>query len=64
MFMIFGVSPGPKSKINLNQEGIEGITGAEVADGEVECVKAVRRQVGAGADWIKVGTASWHCWKC
>ena len=28
--------------------------GAEVADGDVECKKAVRRQVGAGADWIKV----------
>ncbi|CCM01455.1 uncharacterized protein FIBRA_03508 [Fibroporia radiculosa] len=37
-------SYGPKSKIHLNREGIEGITGAEVADGEVECVKAVRRQ--------------------
>ncbi|PCH34350.1 hypothetical protein WOLCODRAFT_62488 [Wolfiporia cocos MD-104 SS10] len=46
-------SYGPKSKVHLNQEGVEGITGAEVADGEVECIKAVRRQVGAGADWIK-----------
>ncbi|KAH9842337.1 uncharacterized protein C8Q71DRAFT_732425 [Rhodofomes roseus] len=45
---------GPKSTIHLNQEGIEGITGAEVVDGEVECMKAVRRQIGAGADWIKV----------
>lgn len=30
------------------------MTGAEVADGVDECVKAVRRQIGAGADWIKV----------
>jgi hypothetical protein len=28
--------------------------GAEVADGLDECRKAVRRQVGAGADWVKV----------
>lgn len=28
--------------------------GAEVADGEMECRRAVRRQVGVGADWIKV----------
>ncbi|KZT03501.1 uncharacterized protein LAESUDRAFT_659678 [Laetiporus sulphureus 93-53] len=48
-----GSYAGPKSTIHLNQEGIEGITGAEVADGEVECIKAVRRQIGAGADWIK-----------
>ncbi|KAH9930990.1 uncharacterized protein B0H18DRAFT_930105 [Fomitopsis serialis] len=47
-------SYGPKSAIHLNQEGIEGITGGEVVDGEVECMKAVRRQIGAGADWIKV----------
>ena len=30
------------------------MSGAEVADGVKECRKAVRRQVGAGADWIKV----------
>ena len=28
--------------------------GAETADGEVECTKIVRKQIGAGADWIKV----------
>lgn len=28
--------------------------GAQVADGKVECVKVVRRQIGAGTDWIKV----------
>jgi len=47
-------SYGPKSGVHLNQEGVDGITGAEVADGVVECVKAVRRQIGAGADWIKM----------
>lgn len=30
------------------------MTGAEFVDGEAECIKAVRKQVGAGADWIKV----------
>jgi len=34
-------------------EGVEGITGAIVADGVDECRKAVRKQLGAGADWIK-----------
>ena len=38
----------------LNVEGVEGITGAEVVDGKEGCRAAVRRQVGAGADWIKV----------
>lgn len=45
---------GPKSSVHINQDGVEGITGAEVADGIEGCIKAVRRQVGAGADWIKV----------
>ncbi|SJL10060.1 uncharacterized protein ARMOST_13442 [Armillaria ostoyae] len=47
-------SYGPKSSIHPHSEGIEGVTGAEVADGIDECVKAVRRQVGAGVDWIKI----------
>ncbi|KAF9225150.1 hypothetical protein BS17DRAFT_778215 [Gyrodon lividus] len=47
-------SYGPKSSLHVNQEGIDGITGAEVADGREECMKAVRRQIGAGADWIKI----------
>jgi imidazolonepropionase-like amidohydrolase len=46
--------PGPKSSLYLNQEGINGVTGVDVADGTQECIKAVRRQIGAGADWIKV----------
>ena len=45
---------GPKGNLNVNREGIEGIVGAEAADGVDECRKAVRRQIGAGADWIKV----------
>ncbi|KAI1790921.1 hypothetical protein LXA43DRAFT_1013566 [Ganoderma leucocontextum] len=47
-------SYGPKSQLHLHQDGVEGVTGAQFVDGEVECVKAVRRQVGTGADWIKV----------
>lgn len=38
----------------MNTEGVEGITGAEAVDGPHQCRQAVRRQVGAGADWIKV----------
>ncbi|KAL4246563.1 hypothetical protein ABKN59_008759 [Abortiporus biennis] len=45
---------GPKNRLYPNRNGVEGITGAEVADGVDGCVRAVRRQVGAGADWIKV----------
>ncbi|KAK0469359.1 uncharacterized protein EV420DRAFT_1659320 [Desarmillaria tabescens] len=51
-------SYGPKSSIHPHSEGIEGVTGAEVADGIDECVKAVRRQVGAGVDWIKIYAVS------
>ncbi|KAG2141087.1 hypothetical protein DEU56DRAFT_283261 [Suillus clintonianus] len=45
---------GPKSSLYLNKEGIDGVTGVDVADGSQECIKAVRRQIGAGADWIKI----------
>jgi hypothetical protein len=38
----------------MNTEGVEGITGAEAVDGKERCRAAVRRQIGAGADWIKV----------
>ncbi|KAJ8457137.1 hypothetical protein ONZ51_g11706 [Trametes cubensis] len=44
----------PKSNLHLHQQGVEGVTGAEFVDGEAECMKAVRKQVGAGADWVKV----------
>ncbi|KAF8576138.1 hypothetical protein K439DRAFT_1640779 [Ramaria rubella] len=47
-------SYGPKGAHHPNVEGIEGITGAEAVDGMNECRKAVRRQIGAGADWIKI----------
>ncbi|KAJ6482559.1 hypothetical protein C8R45DRAFT_904822 [Mycena sanguinolenta] len=47
-------SYGPKSSIHLNREGVEGVVGAEAADGSAECMRAVRRQIGAGADWIKI----------
>ncbi|OAX41021.1 hypothetical protein K503DRAFT_713498 [Rhizopogon vinicolor AM-OR11-026] len=47
-------SYGPKSSLYVNKEGIDGVTGVEVADGTDECIKAVRRQIGAGADWIKI----------
>ncbi|KAI0066404.1 hypothetical protein BV25DRAFT_1878246 [Artomyces pyxidatus] len=47
-------SYGPKSAVYPNQEGIDGVMGAEVADGLDGCVKAVRKQIGAGADWIKI----------
>lgn len=47
--------PGPKSTLYPAQEGVNGVKGAEVADGVDECVREVRRQIGAGADWIKAG---------
>ncbi|KAI5119712.1 hypothetical protein M0805_001426 [Coniferiporia weirii] len=47
-------SYGPKGNLRVNEEGVQGICGAEVADGPEECRKAVRRQVGAGADWVKI----------
>ncbi|KZV84226.1 hypothetical protein EXIGLDRAFT_683045 [Exidia glandulosa HHB12029] len=45
---------GPKGNINLNRQGVDDRLGAEAADGIEECRKAVRRQIGAGADWIKI----------
>ncbi|KAJ7677899.1 hypothetical protein DFH06DRAFT_562277 [Mycena polygramma] len=47
-------SYGPKSSIYPNKEGVEGVVGAEAADGPAECIRAVRKQIGAGADWIKI----------
>ncbi|KAF8605908.1 hypothetical protein BDV93DRAFT_543103 [Ceratobasidium sp. AG-I] len=47
-------SYGPKSDINPNEQGVNGITGAQVADGPDDCMRVVRQQVGAGVDWIKV----------
>jgi len=45
---------GPKSSLYPAQEGIDGVKGAVAVDGVHECVKEVRKQIGAGADWIKV----------
>ncbi|KAG9019387.1 Nucleoporin nup84 [Tulasnella sp. 427] len=45
---------GPKGDLHPGVEGVDGKRGAEVADGEAECIRAVRRQVGAGANWIKI----------
>lgn len=46
---------GPKSTLYPSQEGIDGIKGAVSVDGVDACVREVRKQIGAGADWIKVG---------
>ncbi|TFK42223.1 hypothetical protein BDQ12DRAFT_762472 [Crucibulum laeve] len=45
---------GPKSTIYPGTESIEGVTSAEVVDGCNVCIRAVRRQIGAGADCIKI----------
>ena len=47
---------GPKSTLYPAQEGIDGIKGAEPVDGIDACIREVRKQIGAGADWIKVGS--------
>jgi len=47
-------SYGPKSMLYPAQEGIDGIRGAESVDGVDACVREVRKQIGAGADWIKI----------
>lgn len=45
---------GPKSSLYPSREGVEGVLGAEAADGVDACIREVRRQIGVGADWIKV----------
>jgi hypothetical protein len=37
--------------------GVEGVMGAEPADGVDGCIREVRRQIGVGADWVKVKNA-------
>lgn len=54
ILLMRGACAGPKSSLYLNKEGIDSVTGVDAADGTQECIKAVRRQIGAGADWIKV----------
>lgn len=51
-------SLGPKSDINPDGQGVDGITGAQAADGPDDCMRVVRQQVGAGVDWIKVSFPS------
>lgn len=45
---------GPKNTLTPSQQGVDGKRGAEPADGVAQCIQEVRRQIGAGADWIKV----------
>ncbi|PPQ96795.1 hypothetical protein CVT26_006209 [Gymnopilus dilepis] len=47
-------SYGPRSSLYPHQQGINGVNGAEPVDGIAECVKEVRKQIGAGADWVKI----------
>ncbi|KAF8167255.1 hypothetical protein B0H34DRAFT_644930 [Crassisporium funariophilum] len=53
-------SYGPKSSIYPAQEGIDGVKGAEPVDGVDACVREVRKQIGSGADWIKVNLRHLH----
>ena len=50
---------GPKNATRPSAIGVDGKYGVDVADGVDECVKVVRRQIGAGADWIKVFVFLW-----
>ena len=45
---------GPKNTTRPSAIGVDGKYGMDVADGVDECVKVVRRHIGAGADWVKV----------
>jgi hypothetical protein len=45
---------GPKNLLYPSRDGVEGVMGAETADGIDECIREVRRQIGVGVDWIKV----------
>ncbi|PPQ66049.1 hypothetical protein CVT24_000231 [Panaeolus cyanescens] len=47
-------SYGPRNHLTPSQNGVNGVTGAEAVDGADECAKEVRKQIGAGADWIKI----------
>ncbi|KAJ3563287.1 hypothetical protein NP233_g9037 [Leucocoprinus birnbaumii] len=44
----------PRSSLFPSRNGVEGVLGAEVADGIGGCIREVRKQVGVGADWIKI----------
>ncbi|CAG8714191.1 14795_t:CDS:2, partial [Acaulospora colombiana] len=47
-------SYGPKNVNRPYVTEVDGKSGADPASGVDECVRVVRRQIGAGADWIKV----------
>ncbi|KAG9125888.1 hypothetical protein FRC07_005746 [Ceratobasidium sp. 392] len=47
-------SYGPKNRLNPNKQGVQGVTGAQIADGPDDCMRVVRQQIGTGVDWIKV----------
>ncbi|KAG9101111.1 hypothetical protein FRC06_003339 [Ceratobasidium sp. 370] len=53
-------SYGPKNRLYPSQQGVEGVTGAQIADGPDDCMRVVRQQIGAGVDWIKVYGDYWH----
>ncbi|KAG9081859.1 hypothetical protein FRC07_014397, partial [Ceratobasidium sp. 392] len=47
-------SYGPKNKLYPSEQNVDGIAGAQVADGPDGCMRAVRQQIGSGVDWVKV----------
>ncbi|KAG9125887.1 hypothetical protein FRC07_005745 [Ceratobasidium sp. 392] len=53
-------SYGPKNKLYPSEQSVDGIAGAQVADGPDGCMRAVRQQIGAGVDWVKVYGDHWH----
>ncbi|CAE6486581.1 unnamed protein product [Rhizoctonia solani] len=46
-------SYGPKTQLHPNAQSVDGVAGAQVADGPAECSRVVRQHIGAGADWVK-----------
>lgn len=53
-YRILMIFVAPKNPTRPSAIGVDGKYGVDVADGVTECVKMVRRHIGAGADWIKV----------
>jgi len=53
-YRILIIYVGPKNLTRPSAIEVDGKYGVDVADGVAECVKVVRRHIGAGADWIKV----------
>ncbi|KAG8868522.1 hypothetical protein FRC20_003246 [Serendipita sp. 405] len=47
-------SYGPKNQQRPYLTEVDGKAGADSASGVEECVRVVRRHIGAGADWIKI----------